>query len=116
MIMDGSKLVLIVVPVVIPLVLAVGVALPLIADRDNGRAFSSSRVATLRPGNSHISFHKRSARASGRSAASGAKEPARGGYFSRELHDFQPGDQLLPIRLVPHGSTSVRPRGLRRSS
>jgi len=56
MIMDGSKLVLIVVPVVIPLVLAVGVALPLIADRDNGRAFSSSRVATSRPGNSHSSF------------------------------------------------------------
>jgi hypothetical protein len=41
--MDGSSLVFIVVPIVIPLVLAVGVALPFIAARDTARQFSAAR-------------------------------------------------------------------------
>ena len=41
--MDGSTLVFIVVPIVIPLVLAIGVAPPFIAARDTAREFSSAR-------------------------------------------------------------------------
>jgi len=41
--MDGSSLVFIVVPIVIPLVLAVAVALPFIAARDTAREFSAAR-------------------------------------------------------------------------
>lgn len=41
--MDGSNLVFIVVPVVIPLVLAIGVALPFIAGRDAARTLSFAR-------------------------------------------------------------------------
>jgi hypothetical protein len=41
--MDGSTMVFIVVPIVIPLVLAVGVALPFMAARDTARELSSDR-------------------------------------------------------------------------
>jgi hypothetical protein len=47
--MDGSNLVLIVVPVAIPLVLAIGIALPFIADRDAARAVSPSRQLDRAP-------------------------------------------------------------------
>ena len=45
--MDASNLVLIVVA--IPLVLAIGIALPFIADRDTARAFSPSRQLDRAP-------------------------------------------------------------------
>ena len=41
--MDGSNLVFIIVPIVIPLILAIGIALPFVAARDTTRAFSSAR-------------------------------------------------------------------------
>jgi len=47
--MGGSTLVFIVVLVVIPLVLAIGMALPFIADRDTARAFSPSRQLDRTP-------------------------------------------------------------------
>jgi hypothetical protein len=47
--MDGSDLVFIVVPVVIPLVLAIGVALPFIAARDTARAHSFPREPDRTP-------------------------------------------------------------------
>ena len=45
--MDGSNLVFIVVPIVIPLILAIGIALPFVAARDTTRAFSSARQLDL---------------------------------------------------------------------
>jgi hypothetical protein len=43
--MDGSSLVFIVVPVVIPLALVALIALPYIADRSTARGFSAARPA-----------------------------------------------------------------------
>jgi len=40
--MDGSNLVFIVVPIVIPLILAIGIALPFVAARDTTPASSSA--------------------------------------------------------------------------
>jgi hypothetical protein len=47
--MDGSSLVFIVMPIVIPLVLAIGIAVPFIAARDTAREFSSARQPDLAP-------------------------------------------------------------------
>jgi hypothetical protein len=47
--MDGSTVVFIVMPIVIPLVLAVGVVLPFIAARDTARRFSAARQLERTP-------------------------------------------------------------------
>ena len=47
--MDGSNLVFIVVPIVIPLILAIGIALPFLAARGTTRVFLSARQLDRTP-------------------------------------------------------------------
>jgi hypothetical protein len=47
--LDGSTLVFIVMPIVIPLVLDIGIALPFIAARDSARQLSSARQLDRAP-------------------------------------------------------------------
>jgi hypothetical protein len=47
--MDGSTLLFIIMPIVIPLVLAALIVLPFIADRNTAREFSAARQPDLAP-------------------------------------------------------------------